>query len=142
MKFKFSLDPVLKVRNHKKKVHKQKLAEEMANKQEIVKLRDQVQVKLKSFLENTEHTEIQNVQMVRQRASHIQQVHQKMKKLSEELSEADKNVSKARNNLAEAHKNLHIIEKVKEFEKSIFNDNMAKQEQKFMDEIATQSFSK
>lgn len=142
MKFKFSLDPVLKVRDHKKKIQKQKLAKEMANKQEILELREEVQMKLKGFLENDEKTEIQNVQMVRQRSSHIHQVHQKMKKLSEELSEADKNVSKARTDLAEAHKNLHIIEKVKEFEKSIFNDNVAKQEQKFMDEIATQSFSR
>ncbi|MFP8488659.1 flagellar export protein FliJ [Gracilimonas sp. Q87] len=142
MKFKFSLDPVLKVRNHKKKAQKQKLAEEMANKREILELRKQIQIKLKGFLENTEQTEIQNVHMVRQRGSHIQQVHQKMKKLSKELCEAEKNVSKARHDLAEAHKNLHIIEKVKEFEKSIFNDNVAKQEQKFMDEIATQSFSR
>lgn len=142
MKFKFSLDPVLKVRDHKKKLQKQKLAEEMANKQEILELREQVQQKLKGYLENAEQAEIQNIQMVRQRGSHIQQVHQKMKKLSEKLSEADKNVSKARTDLAEAHKNLHIIEKVKEFEKSIFNDNVAKQEQKFMDEIATQSFSR
>ncbi|MEX0722420.1 MAG: flagellar export protein FliJ [Gracilimonas sp.] len=142
MKFKFSLDPVLKVRNHKKKVQKQKLAEEMVQKQEIQKLKDEVQGKLKGYLQSSEENEIQNIHTVRQRASHMQQVHKRMKDLSDKLSKADENVSKARIDLAEAHKNLHIIEKVREFEKSIFNENVAKNEQKFMDEIATQSFSR
>ncbi|HKK25937.1 MAG TPA: hypothetical protein VJ941_09935, partial [Gracilimonas sp.] len=66
MKFKFSLDPVLKVRDHKKKMHKQKLAEELANKQQIMEVREEVQQKLKGFLDNSDNEEIQNVHMVRQ----------------------------------------------------------------------------
>jgi len=142
MKFKFSLDPVLKVRDHKKKMHKQKLAEELANKQQIMEVREEVQQKLKGFLDNSDNEEIQNVHMLRQRASHIQEVHVKMNKLSEDLSKADESVSRARTKLAEAHKNLHIIEKVKESELTIFNQKVAKQEQKFLDEVATQSFSR
>ena len=142
MKFQFSLNSVLKVRNHEQKMKKQKLAEEMAHKQEILKLREEVQEKLNGYLENEESEEIMNVQQVRQRAAHIQQVHEKMKKLSEELSRADLKVSKARKGLSDAHKNLHIIEKVKEFEHAVFKENVAKDEQKFMDEIATQSYSR
>lgn len=141
MTFKFSLDPVLKVRDHQKKVQKQKLAKEVANKQEIMNLQEQVQQKLKGFLEKTEQSEMQNVHTLRQRASHMQQVHQKMKQLSEQLSKADKNVDSARSKLAEAHKNLHIMEKMKEFERSEFDDEVSRVEQKFMDEIATQSYS-
>jgi flagellar FliJ protein len=141
MTFKFSLDPVLKVRDHQKKVQKQKLAKEVANKQEIQNLQEQVQQKLKGFLEKTEQSEMQNIHTLRQRASHMQQVHQKMKQLSEQLSKADKNVDNARSKLAEAHKNLHIMEKMKEFERSEFDDEVARVDQKFMDEIATQSYS-
>lgn len=141
MTFKFSLDPVLKVRDHQKKMQKQKLAEEVANKQEILNLQKQVQTKLKGFLKESDQKEVQNVHTLRQRASHMQQVHQKMKELSEELSKADENVTNARTQLAEAHKNLHIMEKMKEFERSEFDDEVAKGEQKFMDEIATQSYS-
>lgn len=141
MTFKFSLDPVLKVRDHQKKVQKQKLAKEVANKQEILNLQEQVQQKLKGFLDKAEQSEMQNIHTLRQRASHMQQVHQKMKQLSEQLSKADENVDSARSKLAEAHKNLHIMEKMKEFERSEFDDEVARVEQKFMDEIAAQSYS-
>lgn len=142
MKFQFSLDSVLKVRNHEQKMKKQKLAEEMAHKQEIIQLREQIKEKLKGYLQGDESEQIMNVQQVRQRGAHIQQVHEKMKKLSDELSQADLKVTKARKSLADAHKNLHIIEKVKEFEHAVFKENVDKKEQKFMDEIATQSYSR
>ncbi|HBX66155.1 MAG TPA: flagellar export protein FliJ, partial [Balneolaceae bacterium] len=51
-------------------------------------------------------------------------------------------VSEEREKLASAHKKLHILEKVKEFEKGLFSEQAAKNGQKFMDEIATQSFSR
>ncbi|MAO63684.1 MAG: flagellar export protein FliJ [Balneola sp.] len=142
MKFQFSLDSVLKVRNHEQKMKKQKLAEEMAHKQEIIKLREQIKDKLSGYLQDDDSEQIMNVQQVRQKAAHIQQVHEKMKKLSDELGRADLKVSKARKHLADAHKNLHIIEKVKEFEHAAFKENVDREEQKFMDEIATQSYSR
>ncbi|SMO81641.1 flagellar export protein FliJ [Gracilimonas mengyeensis] len=142
MKFKFSLDPVLKVRKHQKKIKKQKLAEEVAEKQKIAQLQQEIQHKLENYLENTESKEIQNVQMVRRHAAHMEEVHRKMKELSKELSKADKKVDAARQDLAEAHKSLHMIEKVKEFELDLHKDKVSKEENKFLDEIATQSFSR
>lgn len=141
MTFKFSLDPVLKVRDHQQKMKKQKLAEEVANKQEILNLQNQVQEKLKGFLEKSDQSEVHNIHTMRRNASHIQQVHQKMKQLSDQLSKADKNVDVARTKLVEAHKNLHIMEKMKEFERSEFDSAVEKGDQKFMDEIASQSYS-
>lgn len=142
MTFKFSLDPVLKVRKHQKKIQKQKLAAEVSQKQKISQLQNQVQQKLKSYLEDAESKDIQNVQMVRRHAAHMEQVHKKMKTLGTELSQADKKVLEARKGLTEAHKSLHIIEKVKEFEFDLFNDRVSKEEHKFLDEIATQQYSR
>lgn len=142
MKFKFSLAPVLKVRKHQEKLQKQKLAEQVSKKQQISDVRDDVQGKLKTFLEHSEDNTAENIHMIRRRSAHLQQVHQKMDKLSRELDQAEIKVLKEREKLATAHKNLHILEKVKEFEQSLFSEKMAKDEQKFMDEIATQSFSR
>ncbi|MBO6586854.1 MAG: flagellar export protein FliJ [Gracilimonas sp.] len=142
MKFKFSLAPVLKVRKHQEKLQKQKLAEQVSKKQKISDVRDDVQGKLKTFLQNSEDNSAENIHMIRRRSAHLQQVHQKMDKLSRDLDKAEVEVSKEREKLATAYKNLHILEKVKEFEKGLFSERMAKDEQKFMDEIATQSFSR
>lgn len=142
MKFKFSLDPVLKVRKHQKKIQKQKLAEQLAEKQKVEQLRDDTQYKLSEYLENSENNELKSVQMIRRHAAHMEQVHQKIEQLGRQLNQADEKVSKAREKLAEAHKNLHIIEKVKEFEIDLFKERLSKEEQKFLDEIATQSFSR
>jgi flagellar export protein FliJ len=142
MKFKFSLAPVLKVRKHQEKLQKQKLAEQVSKKQQISDVRDDVQGKLKTFLKNSEDNSIENIHMIRNRSAHLQQVHQKMNKLSRDLDKAEVEVSKEREKLATAHKNLHVLEKVKEFEKDLFSERVAKDEQKFMDEIATQSFSR
>ncbi len=142
MKFKFSLDPVLKVRKHQKKMQKQKLAEKVAQKQKITDLQNEVQEKLKGYLKSNESKDIQNVQMVRRHATHMEQVHKKMKELSTQLNKADEKVLEARKDLTEAHKSLHIIEKVREFEHDLFKDHVSKEEIKFLDEIATQSYSR
>jgi flagellar FliJ protein len=142
MKFKFSLAPVLKVREHQEKIQKQKLAEQVSRKQEISDLQHEVQGKLRQFLNDSEKQGAETIHLIRQRSAHLEQVHQKMEKLSEELSQADIKVSEERSKLAAAHKKLHILEKVREFEKGLFSDQVAQNEQKFMDEIATQSFSR
>ena len=142
MKFKFSLDPVLKVRKHQEKLQQQKLAEEVAKQQQINNMREEVQDKLQNFLTTTSESEVKNVHTVRRRITHVEQIHQHMQRLSEDLNKADVKVSAERVKLAAANKNLRIMEKVKEIEHKLFSDTMAKEEQKFLDEIATQSFSR
>lgn len=142
MKFKFSLDPVLKVRKHQEKLQKQKLAEQVAIKQKIGNLQQQVQGKLEDYLLSSEKTQAENIHMIRNRGVHVQMVHQEINRLNKEMDKVDVEVSKEREKLTVAHKKLHILEKVKEFEHNLYSEHVAKEEQKFMDEIATQSFSR
>jgi len=130
MKFKFSLAPVLKVREHQEKIQKQKLAEQVSKKQKISDLQNEVQGKLKQFLNDSEEQTAASIHLIRQRSMHLEQVHQKMEKLNKELVQADITVSEEREKLASAHKKLHILEKVKEFEKGLFSEQAAKNEQK------------
>lgn len=142
MKFKFSLDPVLKVRKHQEKMQKQKLAEEVARQNQINAIRNQEQEKLNGYLESSEEKETKTILEVKRHTSHLESVHQRMVSLSKELDQASEKVKKEQQKLASAHKDLHIMEKVRDFEHSLFSDRMNKEEQKFMDEIATQSFSR
>lgn len=142
MKFKFSLSTVLKVREHQEKIQKQKLAEQVAKKNEINQLQNEVRGKLKSYLDEDTNTESTSAHMIRRKRAHIEQIHQKMSNLNQKMEKVDEKVTEEREKLATAHKSLHIMEKVKEFEKTLYTSKMNKKEQKFMDEIATQSFSR
>ncbi|HBX66154.1 MAG TPA: hypothetical protein DEG32_08340, partial [Balneolaceae bacterium] len=76
MKFKFSLAPVLKVREHQEKIQKQKLAEQVSKKQKISDLQNEVQGKLKQFLNDSEEQTAASIHLIRQRSMHLEQVHQ------------------------------------------------------------------
>ncbi|MCC5914338.1 MAG: hypothetical protein JJU46_08195 [Balneolaceae bacterium] len=143
MKFKFSLAPVLKVRKHQEKLQKQKLAEELKKKQEINYLKSEVQEKLNSYLEHKNNSgKAENVQSVQRHGRHVLQVHELMRKINTDLKEAENSVTRQRKKLEMAHKNRHILEKVREMEKSVHYDKVMKLEQKNLDEIATQSYSR
>jgi flagellar FliJ protein len=142
MAFKFSLESVLKVRKHEEKIQKQKLAEELMKKKRIDDVKGEVQSKLKSYLHEGDVEGAQNIQKVKRHGRHMLQAHELIQKLNSESSEAEKMVSEVRENLASAHKNRHMLEKLKEVELNGFTRKLQRNEQKTMDEIATQSFSR
>ena len=141
MKFKFSLESVFRVRKHQEKLQKQKLAEELSKKKEIDTLRKRVQGRLENYLDNEQGTGAENIHQIRRRGKHVEEVHHLMNKLGDKLQEVEFSVDRERENLAEAHKRRHIMEKMKEFEQASFVEKIIKNEQKNMDEIATQTFS-
>ena len=142
MKFKFSLEPVLKVRQHQEKIQKQKLAEEVSNKNKITLLRNEVQGKLETYLEEQNNDPVANIHLIKRHNAHLLQVNDHINKLQDQEKEADGKVSEERGKLAEAFKKLSILEKVKEAEHGAFISDVAKADQKFMDEISSQSFSR
>lgn len=142
MKFKFSLEPVLKVRQHQEKMQKQKLAEELTNKNKISDLRNEVKGKLESYLDNKDQEEAANIHTIKTHNAHFIHVNDHINKLQEQEEKADEKVKEERSKLAEAFKKLSILEKVKENEHGSFVKDAAKTDQKFMDEISSQSYSR
>jgi flagellar protein FliJ len=142
MKFKFSLDPVLRVRKHQEKVQKQKLAKEVMKQQEIDQLKTEAENKLETFLATADASQAESIQIIKQHGRHVLQAHDVMKRLNEELKSVERSVQQERNKLAAVHKKRHILEKVKEFEESEFARKVFRKEQKTLDEIATQSLSR
>ncbi|MBO6537107.1 MAG: flagellar export protein FliJ [Balneolaceae bacterium] len=142
MKFKFSLEPVLKVRQHQEKVQQQKLAEEMTNKNKITTLRAEVKGKLENYLENQQGDKVANIHTIKRHNAHLVHVNDHINRLKQEENKASEKVQEERGKLAEAFKKLSILEKVKENEQGVFVKELAKSDQKFMDEISSQSFSR
>jgi flagellar FliJ protein len=142
MAFKFSLESVLKVRKHEEKLQKQKLAEELMKKKKIDDVKEDVQTQLKSYLNNGANGEVQHIQRIKRHGRHLLQAHETIQKLNKDSAEAEKVVSNVRKKLAAAHKNRHMLEKLKEAEFTGFTKRVQEDEQKTMDEIATQSFSR
>ncbi|SHG14916.1 flagellar export protein FliJ [Fodinibius roseus] len=141
MKFKFSLESVLKVREHEEKLQKQKLAQKLSEKKKLHNQMADLEEKLKGHLEKADREEFENLHRLRRHTAHVHEVHQKMKKVNGSLKAVENAVDMERDKLAAVHKERHIMEKVKEDERENFIEKLSRQEQKVMDEIAGQSFS-
>lgn len=141
MKFEFSLEPVLKVRKHEEKVHKQKLAEKLNKKKNLDELKEDLQQKLQSYFDEGDEDGFANLHDLQRHQQYIKDLQQKVKKVNESLDSIKNAIEEQRDKLAEVHKSRHIMEKVKEEEHEIFLEKVSRQEQKNMDEVATQSYS-
>lgn len=142
MKFNFSLDPVLKVRKHEEKIQKQKLAKEVQKKNQINRLQSEVKEKLNGYLQESNTNSAASIHDIKLHSLYLQEVHSTMRKLRNDESNVQKAIEEQRQNLEKVHKKRHILDKMKDFEFDTFNENAERVEQKTLDEIAIQSFSR
>lgn len=142
MKFTFSLDSVLKVREHQEKIQQQKLAKEMQRKRNIEEVRNEVSSRLNQLLRSNEVKQFESLHSLKQLGSQMMEAHQTIDRLNGEKKEVEQAVDKERLDLAKAHKKRHIMEKVKELELNLFSEKVSRHEQILMDEIAGQLFNK
>ena len=141
MKFEFSLEPVLKVREHEEKVQKQKLAEKLNKKKDLKILKQNLKNELENHISNSDGEKFLNVHDLQRQQQYINDLHEKVKKVNQSLESIKKAVDRQRDKLADVHKKRHIMEKVKEEEREVFFEQVSKQQRKVMDEVATQTFS-
>lgn len=142
MEFRFSLDPVLKVRIHQEKLLKQKLAVEVQKQEHIKGVRQEAQKKLTHYLDSSNRTDASRIHDMKRHGSHLEQVHDLILNLEKELNVSENLILQKREKLAEAHKNRHILEKVREGELAVHRKRVEQLEQKSNDEIATQLFGR
>jgi len=142
MKFNFSLESVLKVREHKENVQKQKLAEKVRMKQMIFDKKSEVASGLEDFLFEKDNDKEYDLRKLRNCYAHLEHSHKLMEKLSREMEKADQAVNKERDKLVKAHRETHMMEKVRDREHTVFRREEERQERKNMDEIAAQLFQR
>ncbi|MCC5926860.1 MAG: flagellar export protein FliJ [Bacteroidetes bacterium] len=138
MTFKFSLEPVLKVNEHREKQQQQKYAAQVQQmqsiKDKISSLRNQV---------NREDTsepgyQLNSIHAFRARYGVLEQMHVEIGKLEKELTLVDERVEVERRKLVEAHRKTHMMETMKSKEKKTFTYQVGQIEQGQMDEVAAQ----
>ena len=137
MKFTFSLESVLKVREHREQAQKQAYALETRNMQEIKSQLIDARDKLDQMNSEEGLNSISNIQHMRRQFSHMQQMHAMIGKLNQDLTRADKRVSTERERLVEAHRLTHIMESAKEREFARYRHEFNQAEQKQMDDISS-----
>ncbi len=142
MKFKFSLEPVLKVRKHQEKLQQQKLAEEQMRKKEIDRLKNEIRGKLENFIKLSEENGMEKLHDFKIKSRHLEQAQELVARLEKKSSKAGDQVDMERQKLATVHKHKHILEKLKEIEKNLFTQKRERSEQKKLDEIAAQNFGR
>ena len=142
MKFNFSLVPVLKVRKHEEKIQKQKLAKEVQKKNQINRLQSEVNEKLTGYINESNIKRAESIHDIKVHSLYLQEVHSTMRKLKNDESDIQKAIEEQRQNLEKVHKKRHILDKMKDFEFDSFNEKEERFEQKTLDEIAIQSFSR
>ncbi len=142
MTFRFSLEPVLRVREHKEKLQRQKLAEEMKRKQKIAEQKETVEAELKHFLAQKDLHKAHDIRKLKNSYVHLEHAHNAMGKLDRDMKKVDKAIFRERDKLVVAHRETHIMEKAKDREFSTYKMELERTEQKAMDEIATQFFNR
>ena len=142
MKFEFSLESVLKVREHEEKVQKQKLAEKLNKKKHLNSIKENLKRELENHISNNGSNTYENLHDLQRKQQYINELHYKVKKVNSSLASVKRAVDEQRDILADVHKKRHIMEKVKEGERELFLEEISRQQRKIMDEVATQTFSK
>ncbi len=142
MTFRFSLEPVLRVREHKEKLQRQKLAKEVKRRQNLADQKANIAAELDDFLGQKDLHKVHDVRKLKNSYVHLENVHNAMEKLDRDLKKADKSISRERDKLVVAHREMHMMEKVRDREYSVYKIELERFEQKAMDEIATRSFNR
>lgn len=142
MKFRFSLEPVLRVREHREKIQKQKLAEKQRIKQVISDKKTMIAKELEQFLGEKDKSSVYDVLKLKNAYAHMENSHQLMGKLARDLEKADQAISNERDKLVKAHRETHMLEKAKDREHEEFKKETDRTERKQMDEVAANFYNR
>ena len=145
-KFKYGLHAVLKVRGIKEKKEQEKFAEkhrsyltEKEKEDEIVSNKRTKEDELRGVFKGGR---IDDFTQVLRRKDHLGVLKEDLDQQVEKVIDASQKLEEQRVHLIQAMKDKKIMEKDKEHKLKQYKDMMEKLEIKFMDEIATQRFSR
>jgi flagellar export protein FliJ len=142
MTFRFSLEPVLKVNEHREKVQQQKYADQVKVAQEIKDRITDLNHQLQNAKDDQPKDSLANVHSFRTRIGIMEQAHQQIHRLRNDLVKVDEKVKVERQKLVEAHRKTHMMETIRVKEFAAFRQMVDKVDQVQMDEVAAQIVSR
>lgn len=138
MTFKFSLEPVLKVNEHREKQQQQKYAAQVQQMQSIKDKIESLRDRVNQEEPTTSAYPMGSIHALRARYGVLEQMHVEIGKLEKELALVDERVEVERRKLVEAHRKTHMMETMKTKEYNTFAYQVGQIEQVQMDEVAAQ----
>lgn len=142
-KFSFKLEPVLKIRIHEEELQKQAFARQM---QQLIKLKeqhDEVQAELEKYSAEQEkkgHESLRSPSEYQRHFTYIQSCQQELARLNQEIDLAKKRTDEERKKLIIANQKTRALENLKEKKQIEYMKEADREEQKVMNEIATQGY--
>ncbi len=140
--FVFELESVLKIRKHKEKIEKQKLAGIMNKREAILKeiaLRNE---KLESYMANGLETVRSDYNKERILKEFVLSEMKEISRLKKELSEKEKDISVQKSVLLKARRDTEALIKLRQKKFLEYKREAERKEQLFQNEIATQIYYK
>ena len=140
--FVFELESVLKIRKHKEKLEKQKLAGIMNKREAILKEISRRNEKLESYMANSLQTVRSDYNKERILKEFVLSEMKEISRLKKELSEKEKEISNQKSVLLKARRDTEALIKLRQKKFLEYKREAERKEQLFQNEIATQIYYK
>lgn len=142
-KFSFKLEPVLKIRIHEEELQKQAFARQMQQLIELKEEHDKVQHELEEYSSEHgkgEHASLHSPAEYQRHYAFIQSRQQELARLNQEIELGKKRTEEERKKLIVANQKTRVLENLKEKKRREYLQEADREDQKVMNEIATQRF--
>ena len=142
-RFSFKLEPVLKIRTHEEELQKQAFARQMQQliglKEEHEKVQNELEQYSKEY-DQGDHASRHSPAEYQRHYAFIQSRQQELAQLGHEIEKAEERTEQERKKLITANQKTRVLENLKERKRLEYLKEADREEQKVMNEIATQRF--
>lgn len=141
-KFSFKLEPVLKIRIHEEELQKQAFARQMQQLVTLKERHDEVRDELERYSDEheREHISLRSPAEYQRHYAFIQSKQQELARLDDEIEQSKERTEQERKKLIVANQKTRVLENLKEKKRLEYLKEVDREEQKVMNEIATQRF--
>ncbi|MEX1213282.1 MAG: flagellar FliJ family protein [Balneolaceae bacterium] len=139
--FRFSLEPVLKVRSHEETLRKQALSREVGRRYDMVRLREQVRSRLAEGLMEADSGRMGRIQDLQRVHAYGEEMRQKMIELDRSLETQEIRVATEQARLTDANRRRRVLENLRDRQQEAYQYEEEQQEQKGLDEVAARVMS-
>ncbi len=142
MRFKYSMDSVLKYKEQKEEMEKVKLADLNQKRKQTIEKAKKIENHLSHFKNNIMSNKVQNVKEMVLHNNYFNKLENELVEQNEEIEEQSKACDNQRDILVASQRERKIFDMHKTKEKMAFNKELQKKEEKDINEMAIMRFNR